>query len=209
MKLFAVIFTVATLFASSEVEVSPGGPFIKLTGTVEEVHDELLRLNPSYDAQFTPIPARRAAAHALEPHNNTTSLLQLRPDFIRCGVFYRQARVARIKEGIAYLRTVSGVPSMGTGCGKVSCSWQSAIYWCNANDQVKTLDSWHNIADGAQLIVDVCRGQSPDVTGGRFHGDGWAVAVKGKTSCSDRKDAHLLKYFETWRRQYLAEKDGN
>lgn len=40
----------------------------------------------------------------------------------------------RIQEGIAYLGTVSGTPVEGPGpgaCGRVSCSYGGAIYWCN------------------------------------------------------------------------------
>lgn len=39
-----------------------------------------------------------------------------------------------IVEGISYLRGVPGSPSNGPGpgnCGRVSCSYESAIWWCN------------------------------------------------------------------------------
>jgi len=44
------------------------------------------------------------------------------------------ASLQRIKEGIDYLRGVPGKPVLGPGpgtCKRVSCSYNSAIYWCN------------------------------------------------------------------------------
>ena len=47
---------------------------------------------------------------------------------------YPAANADRIYQGVMYLAHVGGVPEAGAGpnlCGRVSCSWDSAIYWCN------------------------------------------------------------------------------
>ncbi|RSL80166.1 hypothetical protein CEP52_017430 [Fusarium oligoseptatum] len=35
-----------------EIEVTPGGPAAVLNGTIEEIHEELLQLNPSWDEEY-------------------------------------------------------------------------------------------------------------------------------------------------------------
>lgn len=204
---------------------------MNLTGTIQEVHAQLLKINPDYDARFAPILAKRAADRALLEMANATSGAQHRPnliDYTRCGLFKQAASANYIRDGIEYLRRIpAGVPSMGMGCGKVSCSWGSAIYWCNAvsawenlgimtlpaleltaccvlqNNHVKTLGGWHNIADGAQLILDVCQGINHVISGGRFHADGWATVVKG-TRCSSNGDPRLYLFSLDWIQKYEA-----
>ncbi|KAG8424721.1 hypothetical protein J3458_001492 [Metarhizium acridum] len=47
---------------------------------------------------------------------------------------WHPCKVRRIEEGIEYLRGLAGVPRNGPGpetCGRVSCSYQAAIWWCN------------------------------------------------------------------------------
>lgn len=52
-----------------------------------------------------------------------------------CGIPGRKAaKVSYIWEGIYYLDTFDGQPKSDPGpgmCGRVSCSYNSAIYWCN------------------------------------------------------------------------------
>jgi hypothetical protein len=47
---------------------------------------------------------------------------------------FESANYIRIKEGVNYLRGVPGRPWLAAGpgkCARVSCSWNSAIWWCN------------------------------------------------------------------------------
>lgn len=82
-------------------------------------------------------------AQAIVDTNNETSHLHKRLD-VTCNN-YDQAISSRIKEGIRYLRGVNGKPSNGPGpgnCGRVSCSYNSAIWWCN---DVSVFPSWTRI----------------------------------------------------------------
>ncbi|KAL2783476.1 hypothetical protein BJX66DRAFT_318479 [Aspergillus keveii] len=67
-------------------------------------------------------------------------------------------------------------------CATVACARGAAITWCNDNDYEKLLPSWHNVADGAQVILDKCAMNSGDVRGTLDHNDYWRVVV-GLAKC--------------------------
>ncbi|PTB40428.1 hypothetical protein M441DRAFT_141907, partial [Trichoderma asperellum CBS 433.97] len=166
-----------------EVEVSPGGSMVILNGTIEQVHDELIKLNPNWDNEYL---GENPSKHS----ENSTRLLDKRTDFSGAQYFCRgrwpEALKEEIKRGIKYLRRVNGRPTNGAGpgnCGRVSCSYHSAIWWCNDDHQPKTLESFGSIADGAQYIVDHC-GRYYLVSGQVFHKTNWNVIVREDTdSC--------------------------
>ncbi|KAL2826231.1 hypothetical protein BDW59DRAFT_171895 [Aspergillus cavernicola] len=163
-----------------DVEITPGGERVTLNGTVEEVREELLRLNPRWNDDF------------LEglPDESEHSTLVKRTDFYGakyvCGR-WSGARHNPIVDGIKYLRGISGRPGAGPGpgnCGRVSCSYDSAIWWCNDSPKSKQLRSYGSIADGAQYVVQHCTitpsGSSfSSVTGQAFHKTDWNVIVRG------------------------------
>lgn len=109
-----------------KVEVSPDGPIVILPGTIEEVHETLLELNPDWDIDYS--------AYFDTPR----STLAKRYDFSRDEYFCRdrwpECSADAIETGVNYLRGVPGAPVNGPGpgnCGRVSCSYDSAIWWCN------------------------------------------------------------------------------
>ncbi|EGO56232.1 hypothetical protein NEUTE1DRAFT_83301 [Neurospora tetrasperma FGSC 2508] len=93
-----------------------------------------------------------------------------------------------IREGIKYLRGVPGQPQITHyGCSQVSCSYKSAIFWCNEElGWGLRLNSFADIADGAQAIMDRC-GKGKDVMGksttgwapDQQKGQQWSVVVTG------------------------------
>ncbi|KAK3350454.1 hypothetical protein B0H65DRAFT_439497 [Neurospora tetraspora] len=93
----------------------------------------------------------------------------------------------RIPEGIDYLRkTPNGKPALGPGagnCDRVSCSWNSAIFWCNEGSETKELDSYGTIADAAQIIQEECKlGEGDYILGQVFMKNQWSVVVQ-KDDC--------------------------
>lgn len=113
---------------SWEVETTPGGSTVVLNGTVEKVLSQLREINPNYDNEFPTVVSAEQAAE----EEDTSSHLVKRGDVV-CGKF-PSAYQSDIDKGIKYLRTVPGKPQRGPGpgsCGQVSCSWSSAIWWCN------------------------------------------------------------------------------
>ncbi|KAJ1337333.1 hypothetical protein MN608_00185 [Microdochium nivale] len=65
------------------------------------------------------------------------------------------------QDGVSHLSGLKGAPTIGPGpknCQRVSCSWGTAIYWCNESRAIITVPSWDVIAKSAQAIVDQCPG---------------------------------------------------
>lgn len=112
-----------------EVETTPGGPTVDVAGTVQNVYEELEKINPSFISDF-----------GLGDSDNSTSLAApvasrgYSIESIHCDWGGDYATGQTILEGIKYLRGVPGQPKGGPGpgnCARVSCSYNSAIYWCN------------------------------------------------------------------------------
>ncbi|KAH7305453.1 hypothetical protein B0I35DRAFT_413850 [Stachybotrys elegans] len=160
------------------VQAFPGGEVLHMTGTVETVWAKLLAINPNYVADWG----------IEDPVNETENVtLEKRTDFTGSALICRKdvssAHFAR--QGIAYLRRISGQPTNGAGpanCGRVSCSERTAIWWCNDTTSPKTLASFGSIADGAQWIVDRCSwvgdsGVYSYTAGQVFHSTNWNVII--------------------------------
>jgi hypothetical protein len=128
------------LFTPSwEVQVIPGGELITLNGTIEEVHAELLHLNSNWDEDFPEEPEAEDTNESTDlVERDFDSPLDKRTDFTNskynCFGPYGLAKSIAINQGITYLRKVKGNPRASAGpsrCGRVSCSYNSGIYWCN------------------------------------------------------------------------------
>ncbi|CEJ87474.1 hypothetical protein VHEMI04427 [[Torrubiella] hemipterigena] len=168
-----------------EVQATPGGEMIKMNGTVEAVHEQLLAINPNYEAEFAALEIETPAAE--EEH-----ALAKRTDFstskLNCFGRWRGATTKEVQDGINYLRKVPGRPTNGPGpgnCGRVSCSWNAAISWCNDTPNPKTLASYGSIADGAAWIKAYCLsgGDFAFTAGQIFHPTGWNVIVYNSGPC--------------------------
>ncbi|KAJ6787139.1 hypothetical protein PWT90_05369 [Aphanocladium album] len=165
------------------------GPGIQLNGTVQEVYAQFKELNPNYDYDLS--------IDAVE----TESALSKRTDFGSARTIcnnFPSIGVGHLDDGIQYLRRIGGrpqlrPPSFGSGyvrrhCSGVSCSYSTAIWWCNDSKQTKTSNSFGSIAEGARRTWGVCAGRidqslSPgQVSGQAFHPTDWNVIVR-KGSC--------------------------
>jgi len=133
--------------------VRPGGETVELNGTIQQVHAQLLELNPNYNADFNIEMERTHQGWSMFCTNagctpptaaeTTTRLLQddsvlTFRGFVRtkCLNHDSLARMTAIDEGVRYLRDLDQriKPKNGPGpnnCGRVSCSWAAGIYWCN------------------------------------------------------------------------------
>lgn len=110
-----------------EVQAFKDGPVLTLSGTVQEMHSQLLEINPNYNADFeldTKLAARADLPVKRTNFNGAHTI---------CGNF-ASTTVDNLDNGINYLRRVGGRPHMNGGpgaCGRVSCSYNTAIWWCN------------------------------------------------------------------------------
>ncbi|KAF0319612.1 hypothetical protein GQ607_013092 [Colletotrichum asianum] len=159
-----------------EVQAFPGGETQIIGGTVEQVLDELRKINPNYDEDF-------GIGNITE--SGLTDIVGPKADFEGAATVcdgWELANTARIREGISHLDGVDGKPHRGAGpasCGRVSCSYNSAIWWCNDDTKAKELNSFREISDGALYVIKKCRvGESTRVAGQAFHKDNWNVIVR-------------------------------
>ncbi|KAK4228060.1 hypothetical protein QBC38DRAFT_525034 [Podospora fimiseda] len=158
-------YTVTEL--SWELETTPGGPKVALNGTVEQVHAQLLEINPNYDVEFAAVEAGAEDVTAVDSRE-----------------LQKRDWTERIIDGIAYLRSLgSRSATNGPGpnnCARVSCSWSSAIWYCNNNSFSKTM-GFNHIANAAQVLVNECSYKNtnavPRTWGERWHDDQWFAIV--------------------------------
>lgn len=168
-----------------KVEVSPGQTEI-LNGTAQEVYDQILEINPDFILA--------------EPDEADLEARGVQKRAVHCGN-WPLADKGRIQEGINYLRGVGGQPFHGPGpgkCGRVSCSYNAAIWWCNdvsmarglfivlllifpfntKNTGAIVLDSFNAIANSAQHTVNTCAPSVNQVSGQNFEASNWNTIVR-------------------------------
>ncbi|KAM7194187.1 hypothetical protein V8F20_008107 [Naviculisporaceae sp. PSN 640] len=163
------------------VDAYGNGTMINITGPVEHVYEELKKINPTLVKNL----------HAAEAPSRTTN--EIGPT---CGALswgFGQARKSAIDQGVDYLHNVPGVPVLGPGpgkCGRVSCSWKSAIWWCNDKKVEAKLPGFNVIGDCAKVLCDSCQEGTtftdPYVKcrGQNFNGGDWNCIVrKDEDSC--------------------------
>ncbi|KZL69745.1 hypothetical protein CT0861_02947 [Colletotrichum tofieldiae] len=170
-----------------EVPASPGGPTVTLTGTVQEVVAELEKLNPDFKTDFN---ITETAADDIPVPSDVTGSLEKRTDFKGSKYIcnnYPNGRYNAYHEGVEYLRGVPGKPRAPAGpgaCGRVSCSQNTAIWWCNDDRSPKELYSFGSIADGAWYLSMYCTGLPESwngyytIAGQAFHSTNWNVIVR-------------------------------
>lgn len=116
--------------------MSPGQT-VSFNGTVQELVAKISKDHPesefatSFNSTLANVEARMLAGEQVSAVDSAPSLFK-RDDVICCN--FGKPCQNDIIVGITYLRGVSGQPTNGPGpgnCGRVSCSFNSAIWWCN------------------------------------------------------------------------------
>ncbi|KAI4861336.1 hypothetical protein F4820DRAFT_452028 [Hypoxylon rubiginosum] len=155
--------------------VTNDGPEVSFTGpSFRDIEAQIFQMNPSFTW----------------PEQNTTGLSDF-PEkslgHLTCDLanFY-WAKKFRIDDGINYLKGKTGRCYIEAGpkvCSRISCSFHSAIFWCNDNDTPLWIDCglWSQYA---QNIVDACTIDDPsqEVKGQQFDTDNWNIIV-GYSEC--------------------------
>ncbi|KAI0108819.1 hypothetical protein F4776DRAFT_675034 [Hypoxylon sp. NC0597] len=151
--------------------ITENGPEMSFNGSsFKDIEAQILQVNPEFswnDHQDTA---------------NSTTLSTRALDHLSCdpnNIWWAQA--FRIQEGIDYLRGKTGTCYMEAGprvCARISCSYKSAIWWCNDNDYPIQEDCsvW---SDYAQDILDNCQTNdaSSRVRGQEFSIKDWNIMV--------------------------------
>lgn len=172
------------------VESIPGNATstVYLNGSVQEILKQLIDINSNYPALLDQYWASKASVAPLDGFVSLKAMSEEPRLCSWCDVCTKRWKPAAYMvtlDGINYLRNLTGQPGNKPGpgsCGRISCEWYSAIYWCNDNDQEKTLDSWGKIADAAEDITRQCfwydRSKSLMTGGQIFEPGGWNVIVR-------------------------------
>ncbi|KAG6032807.1 hypothetical protein E4U19_007144 [Claviceps sp. Clav32 group G5] len=174
--------TTGIFVPSWDVAIEPGEDNkIVVNGTIQQVDSYMEARYPGWSAKLNKFTSSNSA-----PAKDWRKL----KDF-SCNRLLDRGSTSAILEGINYLRSISKDrhPRNGPGprsCGKVSCSWDAAIVWCNDGEAPKTLDGFSDIAAGAETIVKICalNGDVPLVSGQVWFFGNWSV-IAGKWNCDD------------------------
>ncbi|KAJ4418566.1 hypothetical protein N0V85_001399 [Neurospora sp. IMI 360204] len=171
-----------------EVKAHPNGPTMNVTGTIQQVYDVLDKANPNFRQDFGINNTADNSVLAATTESDSSYELQS----LVCNVFDYAQRTATTK-GIEYLKGVPGAPANGPGpgnCGRVSCAYESAIYWCNDNPDFKSLDSYGSIGWAAQFVLDSDNSDCGKIWGELPEDNGvkGQVFVKGNWNVVVRKD---------------------
>ncbi|KAK8077144.1 hypothetical protein PG996_003314 [Apiospora saccharicola] len=138
-----------------------------LSGTVEQVYAQALQINTGFKLlPMLPQPPKETRGKII------------------CDIFPK-AHALAIQDGINYLGRVPGRPKADPGpgrCARVSCSSNSAIWWCNDDKKPQTLGGFGSIAGSAQAVLDQCSTQHSDLSGQRFEPGNWNTIVR-KANC--------------------------
>ncbi|KAK4646121.1 hypothetical protein QC761_207555 [Podospora bellae-mahoneyi] len=161
----------------------PNGKKVAVTGTIEEAVARMEAHFPGWNESFVAqlpavqLPSRFGFRADDDPElGNVVST--------DCNIPGEAQSEYRIGQGVSYLRGLSGRASNNPGkCGRVSCSYHTAIYWCNADTVDKEVE-WNAIADGA---YDVCRNCEKQDDKGVYHAKG-TVTFKEKFSVTVKED---------------------
>jgi hypothetical protein len=138
-----------------------------LTGTVQEVHAQAVKLNPDFKLNNV---------SSLDPSNDKRDLPK--PTTLMTYNFPKDptAQCVPSLDGAYYLNRVPGTPTNGPGpgnCGRVSCAYNSAIWWC------KFVSSLIQSCDSESAPLTVYRWNRPD-----YEADTWHLATTRRATLS-------------------------
>ncbi|QDS73108.1 hypothetical protein FKW77_000798 [Venturia effusa] len=164
---------------SWDLEVFPG-QHMTPNGTIQEAVAQATHINPKFTTGNTTTTARDVSTLKKRRYHDWSGRPKCKvPDFPNWG----WANWEAIHLGAQYLDNINDGSKPGAGpgpgeCGRVSCEWSSAIYWCNDKTVDRKLNSWSDIADGTVRLLEFCAGLQQDtVAGQQFSNEDWNVIV--------------------------------
>ncbi|KAE9363258.1 hypothetical protein N431DRAFT_564814 [Stipitochalara longipes BDJ] len=127
-----------------------GGHAFEETGTAQAVWATLKARHPEIEL------TKRSATPAVEKRDKGIPPLCIP---ISAWPSWNFAEAVAIEDGVDYLIGLDATLTNGPGpgnCGRISCSYNSAIYWCNDNDEDYSVNSAY-IATFAQDMLKYCQ----------------------------------------------------
>ncbi|KAF3762554.1 hypothetical protein M406DRAFT_264296, partial [Cryphonectria parasitica EP155] len=164
---------------------------LSVTGTIQDVFASIQQADPDTATSIQEhIEAKMNTTQSVADINLSSSPAEETGDIptnYYCNVpGWSQCSISSVFTGMYYLDGISGHPTNGPGpgnCGRVSCSYDAAIWWCNDNSVSKTLDYFGMISGGVADVLKHCEDSlASKVKGQQFFNDGWNVIVR-EQSC--------------------------
>ncbi|KAK8030211.1 hypothetical protein PG993_011502 [Apiospora rasikravindrae] len=154
--------------------VTVDGPIYEFNGTVQEIYAQIKKVNPAYE--LLPVSRERSSTNPkLSITHTECETPHGDPDN------WGYAVTNEIDDGIAYLRGLTGECGATPGpCGRVSCSWDSAIAWCWNNPTGGYTLKCSELADYATEVVKQCPYRPNEVWGETYDSAGFSVFCAGK-----------------------------
>ncbi|KAI1180656.1 hypothetical protein F4777DRAFT_573886 [Nemania sp. FL0916] len=174
-------------------QIEENGKIMSFWGpNLQAIESQIRQRNPSFTWSLEPeteSETEASLATAADNDNDTSSSSSGNgnSDGVSCHVGANPAfaSVYHIRQGINYLHKIHGNCTIGPGpgnCSRVSCSYQSGIWFCNDNPYPKSVPC-STFGDRAADIIYDCyaHGHFPidSVQGQAFAPDGWNVIVAG------------------------------
>ncbi|KAF5646978.1 uncharacterized protein FTJAE_1809 [Fusarium tjaetaba] len=138
--------------------IEEGGKNHTFKGTAEEVLAQIEKLNPNF-AEFADSKKKddstKVSIRALEARQ---------PTRVACdgggpnGGQSMRTKVSDARQGIDHLRRLGdfGCGAPARSCARMTCNWQSAIWFCNDNDyEVSDRCDWQGYL--AELVIEKCQ----------------------------------------------------
>ncbi|KAF4894973.1 hypothetical protein CGCF415_v012144 [Colletotrichum fructicola] len=164
-----------------EVRAHPSGDALRLNGTAEEVIQQIEKINPDFKRSFNIDDLPEQEEDIKSPHELQSRAVTTFPlDRVICDNF-EPAKSSEVMSAVRYLNDIGGRPKNGGGpanCGRVSCGYKVAVWWCNDGAQTRELSGFSSITAGIYAIQTMCQQTRPKFAGQAFHPDDWNVIVR-------------------------------
>ncbi|KAK3391275.1 hypothetical protein B0H63DRAFT_520469 [Podospora didyma] len=165
-------------------QILPDGPNVTVMGaSLYDIEQKIARTYPGFTWETAPGGGYQEPAAAENTYNTTDSLNAIANyDIDLMGINCREGQRSRSKyihNGVNYLRKVPGWCENGPGpdnCGQISCSYKTAIVWCNDNT-VSYGRPCRDFGNFTNEIVKQC-GNGTQFGGQLYHSDNFRVRIQ-------------------------------
>ncbi|KHN95726.1 uncharacterized protein MAM_06338 [Metarhizium album ARSEF 1941] len=167
-----------------ETGIKPGGPTAHVKGTTEEAVSQLRTIIPAFGhgRNLTGVATGGDA-----PGDDIKVGPDPRPDDLALHCFGPSWPTSNwaVHINYEYVKQLRGRPKSPLGpaeCRRVSCLWDTAVFWCNETTELKRIYSYNSITAALLRIMRGCIKPTDDFRfyanwGKASHPDGWHVKV--------------------------------
>ncbi|MCJ1326974.1 hypothetical protein MMC10_003640 [Thelotrema lepadinum] len=159
--------------------IFPGGPEVTLNGTIPDVRQQILQINPNYDQDF--------GNKVTEANERRRKRNQADPEWpVLCNVPGGYSNLQYVDQFDLDLRWTDGSTTVGPGpkvCTPLVCTTGIAVSLCNDNPFTISPTTDY-MTDYVYAIIGACANQDQQIVNGQqFDGDKYNVYIHAPTHC--------------------------